>query len=110
MGTLSRHTPCPSSFPLVSCCELAHRSQFGNELPYSHDKRTCRPLGTINSLKDIASSNVILECTVLGLLALVPIAYRTFTEKPPNQGLMPRSNLTHDHASMPSHQPKGPRS
>ncbi len=87
MGTLSRHTPCPSSFPLVSCCELAHRSQFGNELPYSHDERICHPLGTINSLKEIASPNVILAFTVFGLLALVPSAHKRFTAEPAQPGL-----------------------
>ena len=40
-----------------------------------------RQLGTINSLKEIASPNVILAFTLLGLLALVPIAYRRFTGK-----------------------------
>ena len=41
-----------------------------------------RQLGTINSLKEIASPNVILAFTLLGLLALVPILYRRFTGKP----------------------------
>ena len=40
-----------------------------------------RQLGTINSLKEIASPNVILAFTLLGLLALVPIAHRRFTGK-----------------------------
>lgn len=35
-----------------------------------------RQLGTINSLKEIASPNVILAFTLLGLLALVPILYK----------------------------------
>lgn len=35
-----------------------------------------RQLGTINSLKEIASPNVLLAFTLLGLLALVPIVYR----------------------------------
>lgn len=35
-----------------------------------------RQLGTIDSLKEIASPNVILAFTLLGLLALVPILYR----------------------------------
>jgi uncharacterized membrane protein YdjX (TVP38/TMEM64 family) len=35
-----------------------------------------RQLGTINSLKEIASPNVLLAFTLLGLLALVPIIYR----------------------------------
>ncbi|MBA2485434.1 MAG: TVP38/TMEM64 family protein [Nitrospira sp.] len=41
-----------------------------------------RQLGTINSLKEIASPNVILAFTLLGLLALVPILYRRFASKP----------------------------
>lgn len=40
-----------------------------------------RQLGTINSLKEIASPNVILAFTLLGLLALVPILYRRFAGK-----------------------------
>jgi uncharacterized membrane protein YdjX (TVP38/TMEM64 family) len=40
-----------------------------------------RQLGMINSLKEIASPNVLLAFTLLGLLALVPIMYRKFTEK-----------------------------
>ncbi len=40
-----------------------------------------RQLGTINSLKEIASPNVILAFTLLGLLSLVPIAYKRFTGK-----------------------------
>ena len=35
-----------------------------------------RQLGTINSLKEIASPNVLMACTLLGLLALVPIVYQ----------------------------------
>jgi uncharacterized membrane protein YdjX (TVP38/TMEM64 family) len=35
-----------------------------------------RQLGTINSLKEIASPNVLLAFTLLGLLALAPILYR----------------------------------
>jgi uncharacterized membrane protein YdjX (TVP38/TMEM64 family) len=35
-----------------------------------------RQLGTINSLKEIASPHVLLAFTLLGLLALVPIIYR----------------------------------
>ena len=42
-----------------------------------------RQLGMINSLKEIASPNVLLAFTLLGLLALVPIVYRKFTEKEP---------------------------
>jgi uncharacterized membrane protein YdjX (TVP38/TMEM64 family) len=41
-----------------------------------------RQLGTINSLKEIASPHVILAFTLLGLLALVPILYRRFAGKP----------------------------
>ncbi len=37
-----------------------------------------RQLGTINSLKEIASPNVLLAFTLLGLLALAPILYRRF--------------------------------
>jgi uncharacterized membrane protein YdjX (TVP38/TMEM64 family) len=37
-----------------------------------------RQLGTINSLKEIASPNVLLAFTLLGLLALLPILYRKF--------------------------------
>lgn len=38
-----------------------------------------RQLGTINSLKEIASPNVLLAFTLLGLLALVPVIYRKFS-------------------------------
>ena len=38
-----------------------------------------RQLGMINSLKEIASPNVLLAFTLLGLLALVPVVYRRFT-------------------------------
>ena len=41
-----------------------------------------RQLSTINSLKEIASPHVILAFTLLGLLALVPILYRRFADKP----------------------------
>lgn len=40
-----------------------------------------RQLGTINSLKEIASPNVIIAFVLLGLLALVPILYRKFSGK-----------------------------
>jgi uncharacterized membrane protein YdjX (TVP38/TMEM64 family) len=40
-----------------------------------------RQLGTINSLKEIASPNVIAAFILLGFLALVPIGYKKFTEK-----------------------------
>ncbi len=40
-----------------------------------------RQLGTINSLKEIASPNVIAAFVLLGLLALVPIVYRKLTAK-----------------------------
>jgi uncharacterized membrane protein YdjX (TVP38/TMEM64 family) len=35
-----------------------------------------RQLGTINSLREIASPNVLLAFTLLGLLALVPLVYK----------------------------------
>ena len=41
-----------------------------------------RQLGTINSIKEIASPNVIGAFALLGLLALVPIAYKRFMAKP----------------------------
>ena len=37
-----------------------------------------RQLGTINTLKDIASPNVLMAFTLLGLLALLPVAYQKF--------------------------------
>lgn len=40
-----------------------------------------RQLGTINSLKEIASPNVLLAFTMLGLLALVPILYRKYQSR-----------------------------
>jgi uncharacterized membrane protein YdjX (TVP38/TMEM64 family) len=40
-----------------------------------------RQLGTINSLKEIASPNVVAAFVLLGLLALVPIVYKKFTAK-----------------------------
>jgi len=40
-----------------------------------------RQLGTINSLGEIASPPVLLAFTLLGLLALLPMAYRKFTNK-----------------------------
>ena len=40
-----------------------------------------RQLGTINSLKEIASLNVLLALTLLGLFALLPILYRKLTPK-----------------------------
>ena len=40
-----------------------------------------RQLGTINSLKEIASPNVLMAFTLLGLLALVPIGYQKLTAK-----------------------------
>lgn len=40
-----------------------------------------RQLGSINSLKEIASPNVLLAFTLLGLLALMPILYRKFIAK-----------------------------
>ena len=41
-----------------------------------------RQLGTINSLKEIASPNIIGAFVLLGLLALVPIAYKKVSKKP----------------------------
>ncbi|HBR51747.1 MAG TPA: TVP38/TMEM64 family protein [Nitrospira sp.] len=41
-----------------------------------------RQLGTINSLKEIASPNVIGAFILLGLLALVPVVYKRFAAKP----------------------------
>jgi uncharacterized membrane protein YdjX (TVP38/TMEM64 family) len=40
-----------------------------------------RQLGTINSLKEIASPNVLAAFALLGLLALVPIVYKQFAGK-----------------------------
>ena len=40
-----------------------------------------RQLGTINSLKEIASPNVIGAFILLGLLALVPVVYKRFSTK-----------------------------
>ncbi|MGE3152980.1 MAG: TVP38/TMEM64 family protein [Nitrospiraceae bacterium] len=40
-----------------------------------------RQLGTINSLKEIASPNVLLAFTLLGILAMVPVLYKKFTAK-----------------------------
>lgn len=40
-----------------------------------------RQLGTINSLGEIASPQVLLAFTLLGLLALMPIAYRKFKKE-----------------------------
>lgn len=40
-----------------------------------------RQLGTINSLGEIASPPMLLAFTLLGVLALMPIAYRKFTQK-----------------------------
>lgn len=54
-----------------------------------------RQLGTINSLREIASANVILAFTLLGLLALVPIMYRRLAGKT-------REQVSHTEA--PSHQ------
>jgi uncharacterized membrane protein YdjX (TVP38/TMEM64 family) len=42
-----------------------------------------RQLGTINSLKEIASPNVIAAFVLLGILALVPIVYKKFASKRP---------------------------
>ncbi|MEX0830293.1 MAG: TVP38/TMEM64 family protein [Nitrospirales bacterium] len=43
-----------------------------------------RQLGSINSLSEIASPPVLLAFTLLGLLALMPIAYRKWTNKGPD--------------------------
>lgn len=43
-----------------------------------------RQLGSINSLSEIASPAVLLAFTLLGLLALLPIAYRKWTDKHPH--------------------------
>lgn len=42
-----------------------------------------RQLGSINTLKEIASPNVIGAFVLLGLFALIPIAYKKFTAKRP---------------------------
>jgi len=42
-----------------------------------------RQLGTINSLREIASPNVLMAFTLLGLLALVPIVYQKFSARKP---------------------------
>lgn len=41
-----------------------------------------RQLGSINSLQEIASPNVLLAFTLLGLLAMVPILYKKFAREP----------------------------
>ena len=41
-----------------------------------------RQLGSINTLKEIASPNVIGAFVLLGLFALIPIVYKKFTAKP----------------------------
>jgi uncharacterized membrane protein YdjX (TVP38/TMEM64 family) len=41
-----------------------------------------RQLGTINALSELASPRLILAFSLLGLLILVPIFYRKFTETP----------------------------
>jgi uncharacterized membrane protein YdjX (TVP38/TMEM64 family) len=40
-----------------------------------------RQVGTLNSLKDIASPNVLFAFTLLGVLALAPIIYKRLTNK-----------------------------
>jgi uncharacterized membrane protein YdjX (TVP38/TMEM64 family) len=45
-----------------------------------------RQLGTINSLQEIASPNVLIAFTLLGLLALAPIVYQKLTAKKPARG------------------------
>ena len=39
-----------------------------------------RQLGTLNSLKEIASPKVLLAFTLLGLLALIPMVYKKLTK------------------------------
>jgi uncharacterized membrane protein YdjX (TVP38/TMEM64 family) len=39
-----------------------------------------RQLGTLNSLKEIASPSVLLAFTLLGLLTMVPVVYKRFTK------------------------------
>lgn len=41
-----------------------------------------RQLGSINSLQEIASPNMLLAFTLLGLLALAPVLYKKFAAKP----------------------------
>jgi uncharacterized membrane protein YdjX (TVP38/TMEM64 family) len=41
-----------------------------------------RQLGAINSLKEVASPNVVGAFVLLGLLALVPVVYKRFAAKP----------------------------
>jgi uncharacterized membrane protein YdjX (TVP38/TMEM64 family) len=44
-----------------------------------------RQLGTINTLSELASPRLILAFSLLGLLILVPVFYRKFTEPPTSQ-------------------------
>jgi uncharacterized membrane protein YdjX (TVP38/TMEM64 family) len=44
-----------------------------------------RQLGTINTLSELASPRLILAFSLLGLLILVPVFYRKFTETPTSQ-------------------------
>ena len=48
-----------------------------------------RQLGSINSLSEIASPPVLLAFTLLGLLALMPIAYRKWTDQKKNSSERP---------------------
>jgi uncharacterized membrane protein YdjX (TVP38/TMEM64 family) len=41
-----------------------------------------RQLGTINTLSELVSPRLILAFSLLGLLILIPIFYRKFTESP----------------------------
>jgi uncharacterized membrane protein YdjX (TVP38/TMEM64 family) len=41
-----------------------------------------RQLGSINSLQEVASPNVLLAFTLLGVLAMVPILYKKFAREP----------------------------
>ncbi|ULA65224.1 MAG: Dihydrolipoamide dehydrogenase [Nitrospira sp.] len=44
-----------------------------------------RQLGTIDSLSELASPRLLLAFSFLGLLMLIPIAYRKYTASPPRQ-------------------------
>ncbi len=61
-----------------------------------------RQLGTIHSLQEVASPNVILAFALLGVLALVPMLYRRFADNPDKPVIFPvphsRQGPT-DHAS-----------
>jgi hypothetical protein len=44
-----------------------------------------RQLGTINALSELVSPRLLLAFSLLGLLMLVPVIYRKFTETPRSQ-------------------------